>query len=502
MHTLRDISLLSLSLVIVGQALLCQATDGSARRDVEKKPNIVFILADDMGYGDVHALNPASKIPTPNLDALAASGMAFTDAHTPSAVCTPTRYGAMTGRYCWRSRLKRGVINGYGAPVIEPGRHTVANVLNEAGYHTAIVGKWHLGLVWPKAGKEIDFAKPVGGVPNVNGFADSYIIPASLDFPPYVYIHDGKVTEPKTVVQARQPFPAFLRRGPRAVDFIMEEALDHLTEQVTSRIESCAKRSEPFFLYFPLTAPHKPTLPHERFRGKSGIGDYGDFVVQVDWTVGQVLAAIGRAGIEDDTIVIYSSDNGSYMQRYDEEGKKDHADDSSVQGYRAGTHRANGLFRGTKADIWEAGHRVPFLVRWPKRVEAGATCEATICVTDMMATFAEVAGVELGDDRGEDSFSFLSLALGKEPATARPPVINHSAAGMFAIRDGAWKLVLGNGSGGREKPRGKAFAKPYKLFDLSKDIAEATNVIGAHPEVAKRLTAELTRIRESGRSRK
>jgi arylsulfatase A len=471
------------------------------------KPNIVLILADDMGYGDVHALNPTSKIATPNLDGLAAAGMSFTDAHTPSAVCTPTRYGALTGRYCWRGRLKRGVINGYGKRVIENGRQTIGHMLRDAGYHTGIVGKWHLGLDWPKSPadrKRIDFTKPIGDVPNVLGFDSSYIIPASLDFPPYVYIRDGKVTDPRTVVQPKQGFPAFLRRGPRAKDFVMADALDHLTSQATSYIRARAETGRPFFLYFPLTAPHKPALPHKRFRGKSGMADYGDFVVQVDYTVGEILRVIEESGIAGDTIVIYTSDNGSYMHRYDETGKgaekKDHTDDAKIQGYRAANHRANGPLRGTKADIFEAGHRVPFFVRWPGKVAKGSKCDTTICLTDFMATFAELTGATMTRDMGEDSFSFLALARGKKPGVGRPPVIHHSANGMFAIRIGRWKLVAGNGSGGRAKPRGKPFGTPFQLFDISADIAEAKNVIGEHPGVARRLAEALTRIRVSGRS--
>ncbi len=467
------------------------------------RPNIVLILADDMGSGDIHALNPASKIPTPHLDALAAAGMAFTDAHTPSAVCTPTRYGLLTGRYCWRGRLKRGVLNGYGARLIEEGRDTLGDLLHEAGYHTGVVGKWHLGLGWPKREgdpQQIDFTQPIGDVPNALGFDWSHIIPASLDFPPYVYIDDGRVTDPETVIQPQQPFPAFLRRGPRARDFVMEDALDHLTEQAVGFIEQRAKQDEPFFLYFPLTAPHKPTLPHPRFRGKSGLADYGDFVMQVDHTVGEVLRALDAAGVADETLVLYTSDNGSYMYRYDDPEQQDHTDDASVQGYRAANHRANGPYRGTKADIYEAGHRVPFLVRWPGRVAAGSRCAETVCLTDVMATFAELVGVEMGRERGEDSFSFLPLARGEERAEPRPPVIHHSAAGMFAIREGRWKLVAGNGSGGRAKPAGKPFEEPFQLYDMAADVGEAKDVIDEHPEVAARLVEELARIREGGRS--
>lgn len=471
--------------------------------DRPAKPNIVFVLADDMGYGDVHALNAASTIPTPNLDSLAADGTAFVDAHTPSSVCTPTRYGVLTGRYCWRGRLKRGVINGYGKPVIEDGRQTVAAMLKDAGYHTTIVGKWHLGLSWPKGedGK-IRFDQPVGDPPNVHGFDHSYIIPASLDFPPYVYVQDGQVTDPRVVEQKGQRFPAFLRKGPRAEDLVMEEVLGHLVDHACDVVRERAAQDQPFFLYVPLPAPHKPVLPHPDFRGKTKLGDYGDFVAQVDDTVGRLLKALDEAGVAEDTLLVYTSDNGSFMHRYDDPARKDHVDDVAIQGYRPEHHRANGPLRGTKADIWEAGHRVPFFVRWPGRVPAGARVGATVCLTDFFATCADLLDVPLGDDAAEDSFSFLELATTGASAQVRPPVVHHSVAGMFAIRKGRWKLVAGNGSGGRQKPKGKPFGKPYQLYDLDSDLGEERDVAAQHPEIVAELSAQLEAIRSSGRSRR
>ena len=466
-----------------------------------KQPNMVFILADDMGYGDVQALNPHSRIDTPNLDSIAAAGMTFIDAHTPSAVCTPTRYGLLTGRYCWRSRLKRGVLNGYGAPLIEPSRPTIASFLRKAGYHTGIVGKWHLGLDLPKAvdGKGLDFSKPVGNGPQERGFDFSYIIPASLDFPPYIYIENGRVTNPDTVNQPAVKFPGFLRNGPRSKDLVMEDCLDDLLEQATRYIHKQSQTDQPFFLYFPLPAPHKPVIPHSRFRGKTKLGIYGDFVAQVDWTVGEVLRTIRNSGIEDDTLVVYSSDNGSYMYRNDT--NPDHVTDSTVQAYQSKHHKANHVFRGTKADIWEAGHRVPFLVRWPGKIARGSQCQETICLTDFFATAAEIVGQDLPAGAAPDSFSLFGLFQGKSWKTPRAPVIHHSAAGMFAIRSGQWKLVLGNGSGGRQAPKGQPFRKPYQLFDLNKDVEEQHNVINEYPEVAEKLEALCEAIRSKGSSR-
>ena len=486
-------------LLCCGMPTRAESAQAKSAQAESAQANIVFIMADDMGYGDVRALNPKSTIPTPHLDRLAADGMTFTDAHTPSAVCTPTRYGVVTGRYCWRSRMKSGVLNGYSSPLIEPDRPTVASFLTQHGYATGVIGKWHLGLGFAKAadGKTFDYERPVSGGPNELGFGLSHIIPASLDFPPYVYIHNGRVTDPSVIAQPAQPFPAYLRQGPRSRALIMEDCLDELAKTVVRYIGDRAKAAEkPFFLYFPLTAPHKPVLPHPRFLGKTGLGPYGDFVAQVDSTVGRVLEAIDTAGIAENTLVIFTSDNGSFMHRSEPSDPADHVDDATVQAYRPEHHTANGVLRGTKADIWEAGHRVPFFARWPGHISKGSQCAETICLTDLFATTAEIVGEKVPEGAAPDSYSFLPLLLGKTPATPRPPVIHHSAAGMFAIRDGKWKLVLGNGSGGREAPRGKPFAKPYQLFDLSADISETKNLIEAQPDVAAELEDACRKIRE------
>ncbi|WP_044301246.1 sulfatase family protein [Rhodopirellula sallentina] len=459
-------------------------------------PNVVLILADDMGTGDVHALNPDSKIPTPHLDRLAGEGMTYTDAHTPSSVCTPTRYGLLTGRYCWRTRLKSGVLNGYGAPLMKPDRITIADMLKNAGYQTGIVGKWHLGLGFAKNGKEFDFTQPVSDGAHTHGFESSFIIPASLDFPPYVYIRDGELTQFPSLPQPARGFPEFLRKGERSPDLVMENVLDDIAREAGSYITEQAKTDTPFFLYVPLTGPHKPVIPHPRYRGKTGLGPYGDFVVQVDETVGQIMQSIDDAKVRDNTIVIYTSDNGSFMRCSEDPDFVDHVEDHSVQEYRADHHRANGPYRGTKADIWEAGHRVPFFVRWPDHVPAGEKSAATICLTDVFATLAEIAGTEVDPKAAEDSYSFTATFDGN--SLERPPVIHHSVGGMFAIREGKWKLVLGNGSGGREAPRGKRDKRPYKLFDLSTDIAETKNVIDDHPEVADRLEKACMAIRNQG----
>lgn len=458
------------------------------------RPNVILILADDLGYGDVHANNPGSRLRTKALDALAASGMRFTDAHTPSSVCTPTRYGLLTGRYCWRSRLKRGVLNGYSPPLIEADRQTMGDLFSGSGARTAIVGKWHLGLGWVREGKEIDYSKPVTHGPMQLGFDESLIIPASLDFPPYVYLADGRVTDTTMVVQKPGRFPAFLRKGPRSKDLVMADVLDRLTERSLGFIRANAAKKQRFFLYFPLTAPHKPLLPHQRFRGKSGLGDYGDFVLQVDDCVGRILSAVDEAGITKDTMIVVSSDNGSYMYRLPPDKKPDHVESSRIAGYRVEHHRPNGIYRGTKADIWDAGHRVPLIVRWPGHVPAGQVEPRIVCLTDLMATFAELLGEPIAEGMAQDSVSFLPTLLGKSQP-ARPALVHHSVAGMFAIRQGRYKLIAGNGSGGRERPKGKPFARPYRLSDMEADPEEARDHLSEHPEVAH----ELERLLDSSR---
>jgi len=285
-------------------------------------PNIVYILADDMGYGDVRCLNENGKIPTPHMDRLAAEGMTFTDAHSGSAVCTPTRYGFLTGRYAWRTRLARGVLMGYSAPLIAPGRMTVASFLKSHGYATAGFGKWHLGLGLPTTdgkpaegdGSNVDFAKPIANGPTSLGFDTYYGISASLDMPPYVYIDNDKFAGVPTTTRK------YIREGLATEDFEAVDVLPKITAKAVEYIEARAKagaagaKPTPFFLYLPLNAPHTPIAPTKEFQGKSGLNDYGDFVMQVDDTVGQVLGALDRAGLADDTLVIVTSDNGCSPQ--------------------------------------------------------------------------------------------------------------------------------------------------------------------------------------------
>ena len=470
----------------------------------DERPNIVYILADDMGYGDIQAMNPNSKIPTPNLDTLLAEGMNFTDAHSPSSVCTPTRYATLTGRYSWRSKLKRGVLNGYGTPLIEKDRATVASHLKEQGYDTAVIGKWHLGLGFQKDDAENwDWKKPLDHSPVDVGFMYSKVIPASLDFPPYVFVEGHSITGLPNRTQEKIGFPAYLRAGELGSNFSIVEYLDRLTDDACQHIETKANKDRPFFLYMPLSAPHKPVMPHPRFQGKSKLGPYGDFIMQVDWTVGQVLKAIDKAGIKENTLVFYTSDNGSFMYRVDDKSQPHHLSDETQQTFFSGDHTANGVLRGTKADIYEAGHRVPYLVRWPKIIKAGSVCDLPITHTDLFATAAAVAKSKTPDATvaAQDSFSLLPIFKGQQKSFKRAPVIHHSSGGMFAIRSGNYKLILGNGSGGRQQPKGSRFGTPWQLYDLENDISETNDLYESKPDVVSKLESAMFRILADDQSR-
>jgi len=470
----------------------------------EGVPNIVLILADDMGYGDVAHLNAQSRISTPHLDALAQAGMTFLDAHTPSSICTPTRYGLLTGRYAWRTRLKRGALGGYDSPLLDSGRATLGSLLQAAGYRTAAIGKWHLGL----DGIRENGSRPrtITDGPHTHGFDESYILPASLDIHPYVYIRDGVITGLPLGRQAALSFPRFIRAGDKGTNFDPAGVLDALIDEAEEFIEQQAANGQTFLLYLPLTAPHQPVWPAERFEGTTALGSYGDFIAHIDAAVGDVMSALDDAEVADDTLLIFTSDNGSFMYQCESgkkrcESGKDHAGDSTRRAYFPASHTPNHVYRGTKTDIWEGGHRVPFFVRWPGEITAGSTSEEVISLTDVFATVAEIVGHELSEHEAEDSFSVLPLLRGDAWARPRAAVIHHSSDGMFAIRDGDWKLVAGNGSGGRESPKGSPFQRPYQLFDITSDPAEQHNVYAQQPLVVQRLERALTCIRDRDRSR-
>ncbi len=461
-----------------------------------KHPNIVYILADDMGYGDVSCLNPESRIRTTQLDRLASGGLIFRDAHASSAVCTPSRYSILTGRYNWRSWLKDGVLWGYSGSLIEPGRMTVASLLREQGYRTACVGKWHLGLTWARTGEgesDVDYTQPIQDGPLSAGFDTFFGISASLDMPPYVTIEDDHVTAvPDRMIEANDEHgKGFWRAGPIAPDFTHAGVLPRLTERAVGFIERAAAAEHPFFLYFPLPAPHTPILPAPAFAGRSGVNAYADFCLQVDDTVGQVMAALDRAGVAGDTIVIFTSDNGcSPLADFGE--------------LAAAGHQPSYVFRGHKADIYEGGHRIPLIVRWPARIAAGTVTDETVCLADLLATCAELTGTVLPDDAGEDSVSNLAVWEGRAPdRTLREATVHHSVDGSFSIRKGRWKLEMCAGSGGWSSPRPGPECDglpPVQLYDLEADIGEQRNVEADYPEVVAELKALLTRYVQDGRS--
>ena len=477
-------------------------------------PNIIFLMADDMGYGDPGSYNEDSKIPTPHMDYLAARGMRFTDAHSGSAVCTPTRYGVVTGRYAWRSRLKSGVLSGYSRSLIEPGRMTVASMLKASGYHTAVIGKWHLGIDWstlsePQSwdegnkatafqgasdfakpeGLEIDFTKPVTHGPMDVGFDYSYIIPASLDMAPYVYLENNACEKPATVHEpGRFDGPVFWRPGEAAEGFDFYDVLPNLTRHAVNYIRQRAESpDQPFFLYFPLPAPHWPWVPTEEFEGRSRAGLYGDFVVQVDAQIGMVIAALKESGQFDNTLFVVTSDNGAEW------------DPSHIEEF--GHHANHASLRGKKRDAWEGGHRMPFIATWPARVAQGATSDQTICHTDLMATAAEIAGIELPSDAGEDSVSFLPALTGTDAGPRREAVVHHSVDGTFAIRQGRWKFIDGQGPGSNQWDGPAPGDPPGQLYDMDADRHEDSNLYKEQPEVVGALKQLLERYKSEGRSR-
>ncbi|MEI6235804.1 MAG: arylsulfatase [Planctomycetota bacterium] len=446
--------------------------------DAAARPNILYILADDLGYGDVQCLNPErGKIETPHLDALAWQGMTFTDSHSGSSVCTPTRYGVLTGRYAWRSRLQNGVLDGYVTPLIADGRLTVPALLKQNGYHTACMGKWHLGFTIDGAGKsggkggEKFMGAPLNAVTHDG--------PVTRGFDTFFGFHHARmmksVFENDTVKQLIEPVDM--------LPTLVKHANDHIAER--------AKSGQPFFLYMALNSPHTPIVPSKVWQGKSGLGDYGDFVMETDWAVGEVLSALDKSGAAGNTLVIFTSDNGCSPQ-------------AGTVKLEAQGHFASAQFRGYKSDIWDGGHRVPYLVRWPGKVKARSTCSQLICHTDLMATCAEILGAKVPENAGEDSVSILPLLLGTSDAPIHEAVVHHSIAGKFSIRQGPWKLELCPGSGGWSKPADAAAKKQglpdRQLYNLSTDSGETKNVIADHADVVERMTKALETIVTNGRS--
>jgi arylsulfatase A-like enzyme len=458
-----------------------------------RPPNVVVILADDFGVGNVRAHYPDNKIATPALDRLVREGMSFTDAHSASAVCTPTRYALLTGRYAWRTRLQEWVLAVYEPPLIAAERPTVASFLRTRGYATACIGKWHLGWEWPgpQPGRMTDeqngqrhlswdFSRPIGAGPVTRGF-DHYFGPDVPNFPPFTFIEDDRIVIPPTgryAVDAAQGvvLPRAFAENPAAPGWRFDEILPELTRRAVAHVRARAREGRPFFLYLPLTSPHEPVSPSAAWRGRSGIAPVADFIMETDWAVGEVVRAIDEAGAGPDTLVLFSADNG-------------HSGYTGWKELVAAGHQPSGPFRGRKGDVWEGGHRVPLVARWSGRVAAGATHAQPVCLTDLFATVAELAGAPLPAAAAEDSFSFAGALLGRPPATPpRRALINHSNPGEFAYREGPWKLVLRN-QDTLAKSRGQP--RIQELYNLEADRAETTDVAASNPAVVRRLRAAL-----------
>ncbi len=484
--------------------------------DIETRPNIIIIYTDDQGYGDVSALNPDAKFRTPNIDKIANEGVIFTDGHSSDGVCTPSRYSLLTGRYSWRTHLKKGVLGADGPCLIEPSRTTIASLLQQNGYHTAMIGKWHLQMEFAgQLGKNRDWSVPFQGGPIDHGFDYFFGIPASMNYGILAYLENDKVLDPPLLWTKKKAVsdPRSYRGEVRPHDYRMtppyqqapgdgngwievassfndELVLENFAGKAVDYINQISTSDKPFFLYLPLTSPHLPHCTHPDFKGRSGCGNYGDFMEETDHRVGQVLNALESNGLIKNTLVIFSSDNGAETNYQYHRVRYDHY--SSLH------------FKGGKRDIYEGGHRVPFLMRWPEVIKAGNRVDLPVCQTDYLATIADIIGVSLTESEGEDSYSLVPVLKGETyDSTLRGPIIHHSASGHFAIRDGRWKLNMFRGSGGSLQPKFielKAGDALYELYDLQSDPSETNNLYFEKPAIVNRLKQTITEIIENGRS--
>ena len=452
----------------------------SAAASEPEKPNIVFVMCDDLGYGDIHCLNPArGKIPTPGVDRLAKQGMIFTDAHSGSSVCTPTRYGLLTGRYSWRTRLQRGVVQGFAPCLIASDRPTVASFLKSQGYHTAIIGKWHLDFQYqdPESGENLKRKGKNGGLPPVGSKIPDGPIARGFDY--YHGFHHARnmkaVIENNEVILHDDEINMLPRLTRKAVEYIDQRAEDS---------------QQPFFLYVPYGSPHAPIVPTKPWQGKSGLGDYGDFVMETDDGLRQILDALDKNNLTENTLVVFTSDNGCSKA-------------AKIGKLEAQGHFPSANFRGSKSDIWDGGHRIPFIVRWPGKVDAGSTNDQILCLTDLLATCAELTEQPLPPEVAEDSVSFLPSIKGESFESTRAGVIHHSISGHFAYRMGRWKLCLAKASGGWTSPTEKQADKGSpvaQLYDMEADPGEITNMYESRPEVVQRLLEQLKSDVARGRS--
>lgn len=489
----------------------------------QEKPNIVIVFADDMGYGDVSGLNPLARTQTPAIDKLIGEGITFTEAHASASVCTPSRYGLLTGRYAFRSKDAARGIGGFTPPVIEQERETLATVLKNAGYTTACIGKWHLGVRWQtKDGNEprpdaktgysnVDFRKKVTGGPNDYGFDYSFIHPASLDIPPYLFLRNHEAVDPDMILTTDY-YPARLehteyawdkkhtdeqavywekgvwwRQGEMSRSFRMEDCLSEIVKEGVAFIDKQAteNRETPFFLYLPLTGPHTPWMPSEKFKGKSSVGVYGDFIFDIDNAVKQIKEALVRNETAENTMLVFSSDNGAYWPQEEIE---------------LFAHDSNQGRKGQKGDVWDGGHRVPLIISWPAKIKQPLKYENLISLTDFYATFCDLTGQKPKAGQAEDSFSFWHVLNGETDKVIRESMVHHSSGGYFGIRLGDWKYIDGLGSGGFSHPAKltpEEKGPKGQLYHLKEDALESQNLYFQHPGKVAELAALMREIIEN-----
>jgi len=485
--------------LLLGHAAMSMATEPAAA-----PPNILLLYADDLGYGDLGCSNPNSKIPTPNLDRLAASGMRCTDGHSSSGICTPSRYAMLTGRHHWRDF--HDIVNSFGASVFKQEQLTLPEMLKEKGYATACIGKWHLGWDWDAIRKpgtpkksiqpgDFDWTKPVPNGPLAHGF-DHYFGDDVINFPPYAWIVDDRFPQaPNAVIDGTFKEPPKegqweARPGPALADWDFYRVLPTLTERSVEWVRGRRGKKEPFFLYVPFSSPHAPIIPNDEFDGKSQAGPYGDFVFQTDAAVGRILEALEESGHADNTIVIFTADNGPEFYAY-------------ARDERYG-HWSAAPLRGLKRDMYEGGHHVPFLVRWPGVTEPGCVSEALVSQVDLMATLAAALDLEIPAGQAIDSFNFLPYLRG-EAEPPRSHMVHNTFAGRYAFRDGDWLLVDAKTGYGRPAPKAWDTKHgypadddgPVELYNLKDDIGQRNNLASKHPDRVKAMTALLTQVRES-----
>ena len=489
-------------LLITGTFTLihCQSPE---EKPTLQMPNIIVILADDFGVGDIQAHYPKNKIPTPHLDQLVGEGMSFSDAHSSSAVCSPTRYGLLTGRYNWRSPLQEWVLASYEPPLIKDERITLPEMLKANGYATSCIGKWHLGMNWPGEQKSIrveqrhalnqytwNYDQAIQGGPNDHGF-DYYFGVHLPNFPPFTYMENDRLVVMPTDTFHYEPYaemvmPRIFEGAPMAPGWKFEDILPDITERAVQYIKEQSQEAQPFFLYFSMTSPHEPISPSEGFQGKSGIAPIADFVMETDWSVGEILEAVDEAGISDNTLILFTADNG-------------HSHYTGWEKLIAAGHAPSGPYRGHKGDIWEGGHRVPLIAKWPNQIQEASKSEQLVCLTDIYATCQELVSGKLPGENAEDSFSFLQVLLGQNTSASRDHIVNHSRDGEFAYRKAGWKLVYKLPEKNLKASRGKAATQ--ELYHLSEDIAEARNLVQEQPEKVLELQEELSLIVTNGASR-